>query len=300
MTAGRPTPGPTIAILTGGEPLLRDDVYEIARDGANRGLRVALATCGATLDATAATRLRDSGVSRISLSLDGPDASTHDAMREVPGSFDAVMRAADVASTAGLEFQFNTTLTRLNVHALDDIHRIAVERGAAVHDVFFLVPTGRARAMKDSALSPEQQEEALAWIAGPAGTSPVHVKPTCAPQYARVGRAKAVGDGRPPSGCIGGTGFAFVSHVGDVQTCGFLERSAGNIRGASFASIWRDSAFLKEIRDTDAFIGPCGMCRYRRSCRGCRARAYAMAGSYMASDPVCRYDPARDAEADDD
>jgi len=292
MTMDSARRGPAIVILSGGEPLLRSDVFEIARHGSSCGLRVALATCGETLYAGSAAALVDAGVSRISLSLDGPDAESHDAFRGVGGSYESVIAAMKIASEAGLEFQVNTTATRLNIDDMPGIHRAAIERGAVAHDIFFLVPTGRATELAEIALSPRQQEEALEWIARTSESSPILIKPTCAPQYARIARAHGGGlAGRNHGGCIGGTGFVFVSHIGNVQACGFLDHSAGSIREQGLATIWNESPFLGEIRDVDSFSGKCGACPHRRACRGCRARALAMTGSHKGSDPLCDYTP---------
>ncbi|HBF34787.1 TPA: heme b synthase, partial [Candidatus Sumerlaeota bacterium] len=299
-----------IIILTGGEPLLRPDIFEIAQHGTSLGLRMVLATCGGMLDVSIARQLKDSGIQRISLSLDGATADTHDDFRQTPGAFDAALHATDVAKSVGLEFQINTTITKRNLSELAQILNLAVRIGAAAYHPFLLVPTGRGAEMADEALSPEEYECTLNWIYEQRALSPIPFKPTCAPHYYRILRQRENAVGRSVSpqthgldamtkGCMGGQSFAFISHTGKAQICGFLEQECGDLRTVNydFKTIWETSPVFQEMRQVDDYHGRCGYCDYRQVCGGCRARAYAMTGDYLAEEPFCIYTPKREDTA---
>jgi len=300
--------GRPIVILTGGEPMSRPDIYEIARYGADLGLRMVMAPCGMLIDEESVAKIRDAGIMRISLSIDGADAATHDAFRGVPGAFDAVVSAATVSRSAGLEFQINTTVTRLNVDQLKSIHDLAVDLGAVGFHPFLLVPTGRGKELAELEIEPAEYERVLNWLYEQSRTSPIQFKPTCAPHYYRVLREREHEAGRSVTpkthgldamskGCLGGQGFAFLSHVGVAQMCGFLDEPAGDIREVEydFSRIWGDSPLYASVRDRERYIGKCGVCRYHRVCGGCRARAFAETGNYLEAEPYCVYEPRADA-----
>jgi heme b synthase len=297
--------GQCIVILTGGEPLLRDDGLAIARYGNDLGLRMVLATCGTLLDKPRCAALVDAGIARISVSIDGATAAVHDAFRGVTGAFDGVMRGVETAKTTGLAFQVNTTVTRSTLKDLPDIYALAVKLGAVSFHPFLLVPTGRASLMADEVISAEEYERTLNWIYDCHVSSPIAIKPTCAPHYYRIFRERerqAGATGKPGAngldahtgGCLGGRGFAFISHVGTVQICGFLQKEAGDLRscGYDFDHIWRTSPLFGEIRAVDQYHGKCGRCEYRSVCGGCRARAFAEYNDYLGEEPQCLYHPA--------
>ena len=287
-----------IIILTGGEPMLRPDIYDIASYAHRLGLPVVMAPCGLLVNDDTARRIVECGIRKISISLDGASAETHDAFRGFAGSFDACMDAIGSARSAGLDFQINTTVSRHNLRELGELLELAVSLGASVFNPFLLVPTGRGKDLIDQELSARQYEEALEWLAGVQGRKDIQIRVTCAPHYQRVlrqaGRAEAAGHGR---GCMGGKGFAFVSHVGKVQICGFLDVECGDVRAAGFdfRKIWETSPVFLQMRDVDRYHGRCGVCEYRRVCGGCRARAYALSGDYLGEEPFCAYQPAADA-----
>ncbi|MBD3422490.1 MAG: heme b synthase [Chitinivibrionales bacterium] len=293
-----------IIILTGGEPLMRDDIFHLARHGSDLGLRMVLATCGALLSEAVCRRLIDAGIQRISLSIDGATARSHDAFRRVDGAFADAMTAAAHARRAGLEFQINTTVSQLNKDELPEIFNLAIELGAVSFHPFLLVPTGRGKELADYELSPVEYERVLKWVYDQRGTAPIGLKPTCAPHYYRILRQQEQQRGRRVTrqthgldamtkGCLGAQGFAFISHVGNVQMCGFLQETAGNVREChyDFKTIWFDSAFFNRIRALDGYHGRCGVCEYQSVCGGCRARAFAMTGDYLAEEPFCLYRP---------
>ncbi len=283
-----------VVILTGGEPTERSDLIELVEHSRQVGLRAVMATCGYAIDEATLATLKEAGVLALSFSLDGATAETHDAFRRTPGAFDTVIKAAKATARAGLRFQINTTITRTNLTEVPAIAQLARQLGAAVFNPFILVPTGRGDEIREEILEPEQYAGLLSDLLALRSDSPIELRVTCGPQYARLYRETQE---RQPhvhiSGCMGGRGFGFISHRGDIQTCGFLDISAGNLveNGYDFAAIWDQSTFLHEIRDTASYKGKCGRCAYVKVCGGCRARAYTMTGDYLAEDPVCWYEP---------
>ena len=273
-----------LLIMTGGEPLSRPDTLELARRAAGRGLRVALATCGVGLTPDLVGSLKDAGVERISVSLDGSDATSHDEFRGVAGAFNAAVEALRTAQAGDLEFQVNTTVSKINAPELPRIHALAANLGAAVHDLFFLVPTGRGAGLRDYALSPAEQDQALEWALTASIVSGLRIKVTCAPQYVRIIPAHRNG-----AGCLAGKGFVFVSHVGTLQPCGFLDLGCGDLRSADFdfGSLYQNSPVFNRLRDPALLQGGCGSCQWRQECGGCRARAFAASGDYLGPDPSC-------------
>jgi heme b synthase len=296
--------GKPIVILTGGEPLLRPDIFDLARYGTRLGLRMVMAPNGTLITADIASRLADAGIQRLSISLDGASAVTHDEFRKVPGAFDGALRGIAHIRRAGIPFQINTTVTQLNLDQIPKIQQLAVDLGAVAHHIFLLVPTGRGKYIVDQAITAEEYERTLNWFYDQRGKTPLELKATCAPHYYRILRQRAAQDGKPVSfqthgldavtrGCLGGIGFCFVSHVGDVQPCGFLATLCGNVRRESFARIWQHSEVFTALRDDHRLKGKCGQCEFKRVCGGCRARAYEATGDYLAEEPLCSHIPRR-------
>lgn len=293
-----------IVILTGGEPLLRQDVYQIAEYGTGKGLRMVLATNGTLLTEESARRLVAAGIRRISISLDGSDAESHDEFRGVKGSFEGGLRGIRCAKKVGLEFQINTTVTQRNLHQLPQILDLAVDLGAVAHHLFLLVPTGRGKQLQGEAISPHDYEETLNWFYDQRNHVSLHLKVTCAPHYYRILRQRARREGKTMStehygldavtrGCLGGISFCFISSTGSVQPCGYLELECGNVREDSLESIWTQCEYFKDLRDEDNYRGKCGYCEYRKVCGGCRARAFETTGDFLAEEPYCIYEPKR-------
>jgi len=283
-----------VIIFTGGEPMERQDIYELIKYAREKGLRPVMATCGYLIDEGTIAKLKKAGVISLSFSIDGSSAESHDKLRGSEGAFDAVVRATEAARNGGLRFQINTTLSKLNSGEVIGIAELARRLGAGCFNPFILVPTGRGRRMKDAVLDPVEHELLLNELLRIKLKGEVDVRVTCGPAFARVcEQAKAKGLAAEANGCMGGRGFGFVSYRGDVQTCGFLEVSAGNLieNGFDFARIWLESKFLNEIRDTSSYRGKCRDCEYVGVCGGCRARAMAIYGDYLADDPICDYQP---------
>jgi len=291
-----------IIILTGGEPMLREDIYDIAAHADRLHLPVVMAPCGMLIDDASAAKILASGIRRISISIDGATADSHDAFRGIPGAFDGAMRGIEAAKRAGVDFQINTTITAGNRRELPGILDLAVRLGASVFNPFLLVPTGRGRQLADQELTPAEYEQTLEWLAGQQGRRDIRIRVTCAPHYQRILRQRHVPVGpREVKGCMGGHSFAFISHIGKVQACGFLDIDCGDLReaGLDFWKIWRTSEVFLRLRDPSAYKGRCGVCEFGRVCGGCRARAYAVTGDYLAEEPFCTYQPRAVAEIDD-
>ena len=282
-----------IIILTGGEPMMRPDIYDIAAYGNGLGLPMVMAPCGILIDDETAAKIVNSGIKRISISLDGATAESHDAFRGVEGAFEGTLAGLEAAKRAGLEFQINTTVSKHNLAELPAIRELAIKLGARVFNPFFLVPTGRGKEMADQEISPEQYEQTLRWLAEKQNSPDIMQRVTCAPHYQRILRQMHVTGTHPVKGCMGGQSFAFISHRGKVQICGFLELECGDLRreNLDFRKIWETSQVFRRLRDLDSYRGRCGYCEYRKVCGGCRARAYAMTGDYLAEEPYCLYQP---------
>ncbi|MCQ8904022.1 MAG: radical SAM protein [Methanothrix sp.] len=269
-------------IISGGEPLLREDVFEVARYAADCGVRASLASNGTLITPEIVDRILLSGISRVSISLDGARAETNDATRG-RGSFDLALRGMRALS-GRVEFQINMTVTPGNVDELDPLLDLAEREGAAAVHIFFMVPTGRGRDVES--ISPEMQRSLLERIASEERS--IEIRPTCAPQYGRLLVGKEKSHANSAGGCIAGIRFVFISRSGDVFPCGYFPVSVGNIRESSFSEIWSSSPLLNDLRER-RLRGRCGSCGYIRMCGGCRARAYALTGDYLEEDPTCAW-----------
>ncbi|QTA89067.1 heme b synthase [Desulfonema magnum] len=294
--------GSPIVILTGGEPLLRSDIFEIASYGTDKGLRMVMAPNGTLITETSARQMADAGIKRISISLDGAVKESHDSFRGVVGAFDSALRGIRFAKEAGIEFQINTTITKTNLDQIPKIQDLAIELGAVAHHIFLLVPTGRGKYIVDQEISAKEYEDTLNWFYDQREKTPLQLKATCAPHYYRILRQRAKKEGKSVSfqthgldavtrGCLGGTGFCFISHRGVVQPCGFLNLNCGDITQTSFTDVWNHSDVFLSLRNFDNLKGKCGDCEFKRVCGGCRARAYEATGDFLAEEPLCSYQP---------
>ncbi len=297
-----PEVGEPIVIFTGGEPMMRPDVYELIRYATDKGLRCVFSPNGTLITPETAKKICDAGIKRCSISLDGKDAASHDDFRGVPGAFDASLRGIEYLKAAGVEFQINTTVTRNNLTSFKQIFSLCEELGAAAWHIFLLVPMGRASSLADQVITAEEYEDVLHWLYDFRKQTDMHLKATCAPHYYRIMRQRAKEEGVPVDvenfgmdamtrGCLGGTGFCFISHVGQVQPCGYLGLNCGNIKTTPFPEIWKNSKHFKEFRTQEEYTGKCGVCEYHKVCGGCRARAHSMDQDHMAEEPLCTYIP---------
>jgi AdoMet-dependent heme synthase len=294
--------GKPIVILTGGEPLLRTDIFDIAAYGTQKGLRMVMAPNGTLISDIVARKMADSGIQRISVSIDGATKERHDGFRGVDGAFEGALQGIEAAKKAGIEFQINTTISKINHDQIPDILKLAENLGAVALHIFLLVPTGRGKYIIDQEISAEEYENTLNWFYDQKNKTPLQLKATCAPHYYRILRQRAKEDGQSVTfqshgldavtrGCLGGTGFCFISHTGIVQPCGFLDLNCGDVTRQSFADIWKNSQIFKNLRDFKQLKGKCGVCEFKSVCGGCRARAYEATGDYLAEEPLCSYQP---------
>ena len=297
--------GKSVVILTGGEPLLREDIFDLARYGTERGLRMVMATNGTLLTPVIAERIRSSGIQRVSISLDGANAEEHDKFRQVQGAYQASLTGIEILKEAGVEFQVNTTITKHNYRRCREILDSVMHLGAVAHHLFLLVPTGRAREMADQEIDALEYEKLLLWFNQMQKKVPIHLKATCAPHFYRIFRQEAHKRGEKVDfqtygldavtrGCLGGISFCFISYEGMVQPCGYLELKCGNLKEEAFETIWANSQVFNRLRDFSAYKGKCGRCEYVKFCGGCRARAFEATGDFMTEEPLCMYQPARD------
>ena len=322
-----------ILVLSGGEPLFRPDIFEIATCARDSGLPVALATNGTLIDGRVAQAIVDSGVQRVAISIDGADEVTHDNFRRQPGSLTAALNGFRDLRRRGMSMQINCTVTRHNVHQIDTLYAMARELGADALHLFMLVPVGCGVQIAESnMLSSEEYERVLNWMYDKSRAREIHLKATCAPHYFRVMRQRDAEERRGKSdegqqqgasresshsspftprssshpegmaamtkGCLAGSSICFVSHTGEVFPCGYLPVSAGNVRRQSMSDIWNDSEVFARLRDVDQLEGKCGLCEFKKICLGCRARAFYASGNYMAEEPYCVYEPKRMGDAE--
>lgn len=308
--------GKPVFVLSGGEPLFRPDIFDIARYATDAGLTVALATNATLVTPSVAAQIKESGVKRVSISFDGVDAATHDAFRGLPGAFDAATRGFKALREVEMPVQINTTVARHNEAQLEGMRQLAKDLGAVALHLFLLVPVGCGLEIADEQMiSAQDYERVLNWLYDVEQAEiDLQLKATCAPHYFRVMHQRRAAEARqgarhelPPShgrqvhgqgqmhaatkGCLAGTGVCFVSHRGEVFPCGYLPLEAGNVRRQAFGEIWQQSPLFAALRDPDQLEGKCGLCQFKTLCSGCRARAYGLTGEYLAEEPFCAYQP---------
>ena len=304
--------GRPILVVTGGDPMMRRDVFDILEYAAGRGLKLGFSpSATALLRRSAIERVRDIGVEMMHISLDGSTPAVHDGFRQVEGVYARTMRILRDARELGLPLQIGTTVGRHNFDDLPAIAERVAEAGAIVWSVFFIVPTGRAQ--REQMLTAQEHEQALTWLAELSERVPFRVRTTAAQHYRRIliqrarahahdaalppldltGAGYAFREGRAPAakGVNDGNGFCFISHTGDIYPSGFLQLSAGNVRERSLADVYRNAPLFRNLRNPSLLKGKCGRCGFREICGGSRARAYALTGDPLAEDPSCAYVP---------
>jgi radical SAM protein len=311
-----------VFVLTGGDPLKRPDIFELVQYATDQNVRISL-TPSATplLTRESIVRLKECGLARLAVSLDGPTAAIHDAFRRVPGSYQWTIDAVRWAREIGLPVQINTTITRHNLTMIDDIISLLETLDITLWSVFFLVPTGRGSDI--DLISAEEFEQVFQKLYETSQRALFDIKSTEAQHYRRyllqrrtelrlLGQESAPvfnrfpqfkqmpdtggapdGIGRAPRGINDGKGFVFISHLGEVYPSGFLPISGGNVRRQSLAEIYRNSPLFCSLRDSKNLEGKCGVCEYREICGGSRARSFATTGDLFAEEPCCVYEPKR-------
>ncbi len=298
--------GNPILVLSGGEPLFRPDIFEIAAYAhKEKGLTCALATNGTLVDANIAKKVKDSGIQRVSISFDGATAEVHDAFRKLKGSFDRAVEGLNHLKAAGVEVQINSTIARHNVHQAKELYQFALDLGAVAMHIFMLVPVGCGVEIADEEmLDPKKYEEVLNWFYDISKEDKIQTKATCAPHYFRIMRQRAKEEGikitpkthgmaAMTKGCLAGSSVCFVSHKGEVFPCGYLPVEAGHILKDSFKHVWESSEIFKKLRNPDLLGGKCGICEFKKVCEGCRARAFYETGDFMEEEPYCIYEPTK-------
>jgi radical SAM protein with 4Fe4S-binding SPASM domain len=307
-------------VFSGGEPLCREDLFELVGYAKSLGIVTALATNGTLIDAETAEQIRDSGIARVAVSLDGATAEVHNKLRnprfrgdrlapaKAGGCFEKAIEGIGHLRDKKVPFQINVTLTKHNAGQLEDIYELAKSLGAVAVHIFMLVPVGCGQELAETdMLSPQQYEQKLLEICKLEGRKEIEIKVTCGPHYERVvrqnplpnaecrlkieNRKSKIKNQKSSRGCLAGLGVLFVGHQGDVFPCGYLPVKCGNVLEDELSNIWYKNEDLARMRDSDNLEGKCGVCGYRQVCGGCRGRAYASTGNYMAEEPFCAYIP---------
>jgi AdoMet-dependent heme synthase len=300
-----------LLILSGGEPLLRKDIYELIRYGASIGLKMGLGSNGSLIDETIAKKLKDAGIATVSISLDSHIPAQHDEFRGVAGSWQKAVDACKALRKNNVLIQVNTTLTQQNYDQIDDIMSLAEGIGVENFHLFFLVPTGRGTKLTD--ISPEKYEDMITKTFAKTSKHRLNVRPSCAPQFMRIAKGMGLDMRQWVRGCMAGMYYCRIYPNGDVTPCPYLPIKLGNIRDKSFGEIWLNSPVFKALRDSNSLKGKCGICEYRSLCGGCRARAYGLSSDfidfcgdlhepaelkrdYLTEDPWCVYQPKQPKE----
>ena len=299
--------GSPIIVLSGGEPLMRDDLCTIARYGTDHGLRMVMGTSGYFLDHPMAVRLKEAGIQAAAISLDSVDPAVHDSFRGVKGAWERAVKAINNCTEEGIGVQINITAMRPAAGDIESVVEFGKSLGVHDYQVFFPVPTGRAGETVPK--NPEQYEDVIRHVLIRYRDSSIHLRPTCAPQFRRI--AEDLGIEKPGwgRGCIAGISYCRIFANGEVTPCPYLPVSAGNVREIPFSRIWNESPVFSALRDPGRLTGKCGRCEYKTICGGCRARAYrgteafssrwcdgletpaAIGGELCAEDPWCPYEP---------
>ncbi len=264
--------GTPVVVLSGGEPLLREDIYAIARYGTEQGLQMVMGTSGYFIDRDAAIKLRDAGIRAVAISLDAKDAATHDRFRGIEGVWEKAVKAIGHCRDAGIAVQINMSVMRSAISEVHDVIALGTSLGVRDYQLFFPIPTGRAREIEPR--SPEEYEELIRQILIYYRHADLNIRPTCAPQFRRIADELGIANPAWGRGCLAGISYCRIFANGDVTPCPYLPLSAGNVRSTPFNEIWNDSPLFTALRDPSLLTGKCGQCSYKTTCGGCRARAY--------------------------
>jgi radical SAM protein with 4Fe4S-binding SPASM domain len=295
--------------FTGGEPLVRGDLFELLAYSRALGFTNTMATNATLIDDDVARRLRRCGVVIAAVSLDGLDAETHDFVRGVPGAFEKALAGMRALRRAGILLHINITAMEYNLDQMDRLMALVDELDTGILLMYQLVPVGRGRGVEDAALDLSANERLIRFMAQAQREARAIMEPVAGPQYWPF-LLQRNGIGRGPllrlaetvfHGCSAGRGFVYIKPDGDVWPCPFVEVSCGNVRRTPFDAIWCGSAVLEDLRRREDLLkGRCGECEYRRLCGGCRGRAWATTGDYLAEDPSCFIHPSEDHEERDE
>ena len=293
-----------VLVLSGGEPLLRADVFDIAKYGTSKGFRMCLATNGTLVSDAICQEIKTAEIKMVSLSLDGAKAATHDNFRNQAGAFDGTMHAIQLFKKYSIPFLINSSFTLRNRLEIPEIYRLVKSLGATAWYMFMIVPTGRGEDIVEELIPENVYDEILQWhYQVEKEENELLMRPTCAPHYYRIVRQKAKEEGEKfvrrnlqfstggGKGCLAGQLICLIDVDGEVLPCSYFAKSAGNIIKTPFKTIWEKSELFLQLRDFKGYKDNCGICEYNAVCGGCRARAYAMTGDYLAQEPFCSYIP---------
>jgi radical SAM protein with 4Fe4S-binding SPASM domain len=281
--------GTEMLILTGGEPLLRKDIYDIASAASSQGFWVVMGTNGVLITDRVAQKMVECGVKGVGISIDSLDPAKHNSFRGGPNAWEHSVRALDICRAHGLEVLVQTTVMKMNRDEIPALLDFAKAKGAWSFNLYFLVQTGRGQQLND--LSPEQAEAMLSYLVeSQQANRPMLVRSKCAPHFKRIAYEKGLG-GLESGGCMAGTQYCRITPGGDVTPCPYMTVVAGNVREQRFGDIWESSPVLLQLRDPEQLKGRCGRCEFKKLCGGCRCRAEAAFGDYLQEDPSCTYQP---------
>ncbi|WP_072725764.1 radical SAM/SPASM domain-containing protein [Tepidibacter thalassicus] len=275
-----------ILIFSGGEPLLREDLFELTEYAHSLGLIVGLGTNGTLITKEIAKKLKESKVRAVAISLDSLDENKHDEFRQVKGSFKDCIRGIKESINAGLKVQINTTVTKSNYEEITKITDYISSLGGHSHHPFFLVEVGRGKNIGKEGLNKKEYKEIINRILDKQKNTHIELKPTCAPQFMVEAKEKGM-DMRFSRGCIAGIKYCCILPNGDVHICPYLPIKVGSVREKPFDVIWEQSEIFNKLRDYKNYKGNCGSCKNINICGGCRARAFSKTGDYLQEDTFC-------------
>jgi len=291
--------GVKLFVVSGGDALKREDIFEILSYSSPR-ITTALSPSGSRIDVSVAQEIKNSGVSIVSISVDGPE-EIHDEFRGVRGAFKMASKAISSLQEVGVPVQINTTVSKYNVNRLEEVREAVMSFNPRYWDIFMLIPTGRAT--REMMISPYEGDMVMRTVAK-WRLEGLNVRMTCAPYLVRVMNEMGIRPVPPDNtygrrsiqgarGCMAGNGYAFVAYDGTVYPCGFLPIPTGNVRHRKFSEIYDSSPVFRALRDPGKLGGKCGICEFRTVCGGCRARAFSITEDFLAEDPFCSYVPTR-------
>jgi len=299
--------GKPVVVLSGGEPLLREDIFAIARYGTEQGLRMVMGTSGYLLDQVMAKKLHEAGIRAVAISIDSADPSVHDAFRGIDGVWERAVQAISFCHEEKMGVQINMSVIRSAMSDVEEVIEVGTALGVRDYQLFFPIPTGRARLIEPR--SAREYEELIRQILIRYQDSDLHIRPTCAPQFRRIADELGITNPAWGRGCLAGITYCRIFANGDVTPCPYLPVCAGNVRTTPFSEIWNNAGLFTTLRDMDNLTGKCGRCTFKTSCGGCRARAYrredtastlwcdglaqpeTLNGDICGEDPWCPYQP---------